>query len=200
MSESALPSSLKVAIVGSSSVGKSSIVQRLVDGTFSEDGTTTCGADFYSHAVPIEGGTARLQIWDTAGQERFRSISRAYFRNAVGAVLVFDITRERSFEELEAWLGDIHALACPNCYIILVGNKSDLEAQRQVGAQEVREFSERHGLEYLETSAASGQNIEAAFARLAMVVTERVTSGEIVVVRPQSVPVQKENPKKRKCC
>lgn len=177
--------SLKVVIVGSSAVGKSSIVQRLVEGTFSEDSNTTCGADFYSYTCPVSGQeTVKLQIWDTAGQERFRSISKAYFRNAVGAVLVFDITNSQSFEDLSDWLDDLHNFSCPNSYILLVANKVDLEKQRQIGQEEIKSFAQTHQLEVIETSAASGQNVCVAFSRLAMEVTTRIKNGSLDPIKP----------------
>jgi small GTP-binding protein len=174
--------SYKIVVVGASSVGKSSIVQRLVEGTFTEDGTSTCGAEFYSYSCPVNNEQVKLQIWDTAGQERFRSISKSYFRNAVGAVLVYDITNMSSFDQVGIWLNDLQALATPNAYILLVGNKADLEKGREVGVDLVKEWAERHHLESVETSALSGKNIKEAFARMALEVSTRVSNGQIVVV------------------
>jgi small GTP-binding protein len=184
------PPSYKIVVVGASAVGKSSIVQRLVQGTFTEDGTTTCGADFYTYSCPVNNDNVKLQIWDTAGQERFRSISKSYFRNAVGAVLVYDITNMGSFDQLADWLTDLQTLSAPNAYILLVGNKADLEKQRQVGPDLTKEFSERHHLEAIETSALSGKNVKEAFARMALEVSSRVASGEIAVAGPQNKVAQ----------
>ena len=195
--------SLKIVVVGASAVGKSSIVQRLVQGTFTEDGSTTCGADFYTYQCPIENDTVKLQIWDTAGQERFRSISKSYFRNAVGAILVYDITNMNSFEQLTDWLNDLQNLCLPNAYIILVGNKADLEQQRQVGAQQVKEFADRHKLETIETSALNGKGVMEAFTRLAMEVVAKVNSKEITPNTPSKQlpqPVQEKDKEKKGCC
>jgi small GTP-binding protein len=200
------PPAYKIVIVGASTVGKSSIVQRLVQGTFTEDGTTTCGADFYTHTCPVNSEQVKLQIWDTAGQERFRSISKSYFRNAVGAVLVYDITNLASFDTLGDWLNDLQTLSAPNSYILLVGNKSDLEKSRQVGAELVKDFAERHHLEAIETSAQSGKNIKEAFARMALEVSTRVATG-VISIGPS--PVRPPQPlaftggqaqKKKGCC
>jgi small GTP-binding protein len=197
----------KIVIVGASAVGKSSIVQRLVQGTFTEDGTTTCGADFYSHTFPVNNESVRLQIWDTAGQERFRSISKSYFRNAVGAILVYDIANLNSFDQVSDWLNDLHSLAAPNAYILLVGNKADLEGERQVGADIVKEFAERNHLETVETSAASGKNVKEAFARMALEVSTRVANGSISVgpavnkaVQPVGFAGDPGQKKKKGCC
>ena len=196
--------SLKVVVVGASAVGKSSIVQRLVQGTFTEDGSTTCGADFYTYQCPVGDSSVKLQIWDTAGQERFRSISKSYFRNAVGAILVYDITSLSSFDELVDWLDDLQSLCLPNAYILIVGNKADLEKERQVGAQQVREFTERYKLESMETSALSGSNVKEAFTRLAMAVVSRVNNNEITPNSPTKQLPQlsqaEEAKEKKQCC
>jgi small GTP-binding protein len=169
----------KIVVVGASGVGKSAIVQRLVDGVFREESTSTVGVEFKPFIVPVDDQNVKLQIWDTAGQERFKSVSRAYFRNAVGAVLVYDITSDTSFDELANWLHELQQLANSNALILLVGNKKDLEAQRQVGAEQARDFAERHKLDYLETSAKSGQNVSETFTRLAFAIAKRVSSGQI---------------------
>jgi small GTP-binding protein len=205
MARSFAPATYKIVVVGSSTVGKSSIVQRLIQGTFTEDGTTTCGADFYTYACPVNSENVKLQIWDTAGQERFRSISKSYFRNAVGAVLVYDITNVGSFDQLSDWLNDLQALAAPNAYILLVGNKADLEKERQVGGDLARDFAERHHLEAIETSALSGKNVKEAFARLSLEVSTRVSSGVIAVAPPpnrasEPVPFVEERRKRKGAC
>jgi small GTP-binding protein len=169
----------KVVVVGDSAVGKSAIVERLVQGTFREDATSTCGADFYTYVCPVDSETVRLQIWDTAGQDRFRAISKSYFRNAVGAILVYDLTSMSSFDNAAGWLHELTSLALPNAYVLLVGNKADLEDRREVGPQMVRTFSQQHRIESLETSALTGKGVAEAFARLAFAVYERVKSNQI---------------------
>jgi small GTP-binding protein len=195
------PASFKVVIVGSSGVGKSSIVKRLVQDVFQVEGTTTCGADFYTYACPVGGDTIRLQIWDTAGQERFRSISKSYFRNAVGAILVYDITSMPSFDDLTEWLNELQSLALPNAYIILVGNKADLEADREVGSQFVKEFADKHRLVPVETSARSGAGVREAFARLGLEVYHKVKNNEINTVgTPRTITQDIKQPAKEKGC
>jgi small GTP-binding protein len=178
MSEVSIPT-FKIVSLGTSGVGKSSIIQRLVNGTFTQQGTTTCGADFYCYTTEVNGQQVKLQIWDTAGQEKFRAISKAYFRNALGAILVFDITSPISFEELGRWLNDVQLLAVPNAYILLIANKMDLEQHREVGAAQVKAFAETHQLTFVETSACSGLNVEMAFKRLTDEVYVRVKTGQI---------------------
>jgi small GTP-binding protein len=206
---SALPKAepYKIVVVGTTCVGKSSLVQRLVQGTFNEDNIPTCGADFYTYSIPLDSETIRLQIWDTAGQERFRAISKQYFRNAVGAILVFDIANLLSFEALSDWLNDLQANCLPNAYILLVGNKADLSASREVGHQEIKDFADRHQLETVETSALSGKGVREAFTRLALEVSARTRAGQIAAsAAPRGIQqlapfdAREEGKKKDGCC
>jgi len=204
--KSTISHSFKIVVVGSSGVGKSAIVQRLIEGTFREEGQSTVGVEFKSFVCPLDDQSVKLQIWDTAGQERFKSVSKAYFRNAVGAILVYDITNEASFEDLSNWLGDLQALCNPNAYILLVGNKGDMDSQRQVGVQEAKDFAEQHRLEYLETSALSGSNIRESFTRLAYGIANRVNNGQIQITTsvsktsPFKVEEQPKTESKNGCC
>ena len=183
--------SFKIVVVGASGVGKSAMVQRLIDNTFREEGQSTVGVEFKSFICPLQDQSVKLQIWDTAGQERFKSVSKAYFRNAVGAILVYDITNDSSFEDLITWLNDLQQLCNPNAFILLVGNKADLESSRQVGPQQAKDFADQHRLEYLETSALSGANITEAFTRLAYGIAARVNNGQIQIT---SGTAQKSSP------
>jgi small GTP-binding protein len=197
--------SFKIVVVGSSGVGKSAIVQRLVEGTFRDECQSTVGVEFKPFLIPIENDTVRLQIWDTAGQERFKSVSKAYFRNAVGAVLVYDICDEASFEELGNWLGDLQQLCSPNAYILLVGNKKDLAEKRQVGIQQAKSFADQNRIDYIETSACSGENVTEAFTRLAFGVAGRLTDGQLRVGAVRGSPFKEaQKPltarKKEDCC
>ena len=169
----------KVVVVGTSGVGKTAMVQRLVDNSFQEETQSTVGVEFKSYQITLDTETIKLNIWDTAGQERFRSVSKAYFRSAVGAILVFALNDSDSFNELENWLNDLHSLAAQNAAIILIGNKSDLEQERAVTTSEGQAFAERHGMNYLETSAKDGNNINEAFLRLAKTINDKVKRGEI---------------------
>jgi small GTP-binding protein len=169
----------KIVVVGASGVGKTAIVSQLVSHTFREECQPTIGVEFKSWSLQTDTETVKLQIWDTAGQERFRSVSKAYFRNALGAVLVFDLTSKASFDELSMWINDLNTLCSPNAYIILVGNKTDREDDRIVTEGEAKETAKRHGLEYIETSAKSGDNVAEAFVRLGGGILRQIKTGKI---------------------
>lgn len=153
----------KFIVIGSSGVGKTAILTRLVDHVFTGESQSTIGVEFIATSIKVDNVTVRLQIWDTAGQERFRAIAKAYFRSAIGVILVYDITDRKSFDDLSGWLNDVHSQCDPNAVVTLVGNKSDLEEKRKVSESEARAFAEMHQLQYMETSALAGDNVELAF-------------------------------------
>ncbi|OHT15573.1 Ras-related protein Rab11D [Tritrichomonas foetus] len=169
----------KIVVVGATCVGKTAIVGRLVDKVFNQEIETTIGVEFRTYPVLIGDKEVKLNIWDTAGQEKFKSVSKAYFRNAVGAVLVFSLTDRKSFEALDDWLNDLQSLCIPNAVILLVGNKVDLKDDRVISNEEANMFASRHNLDYYETSALEATNIEDSFVRLASSINEKVTNGEI---------------------
>lgn len=175
------PNSYKIVVVGASGVGKTAIVNQLINKNFKEEGQPTIGVEFKSYSLQADDENVKLQIWDTAGQERFRSVSKAYFRNALGAVLVFDLTQRQSFEELNMWINDLNSLCAPNAYIILVGNKKDLEDDRQIAETEAQEFAKRYNLQYLETSAKTGDNVQDTFVRLGQGILRHIKEGDIKV-------------------
>jgi Ras-related protein Rab-2A len=145
----------------------------------------TIGVEFGSRLVSLpdtaEPTQVKLQIWDTAGQESFRSITRSYYRGAAGALLVYDITRRDTFSHLGRWLEEAQSHAQPNMVILLIGNKNDLEDRRAVSTAEGQAFADQHGLLFLETSAKTAYNVEAAFLRTAEEIHGKITSGVIDV-------------------
>eukprot|EP01119_Soliformovum_irregulare_P021014 TRINITY_DN68_c0_g1_i1.p1 TRINITY_DN68_c0_g1~~TRINITY_DN68_c0_g1_i1.p1 ORF type:complete len:225 (-),score=72.53 TRINITY_DN68_c0_g1_i1:80-754(-) len=154
----------KVVVIGDSGVGKTNIISRFTDNEFNVENKATIGVEF-GHAE-IEFGQdkkAKVQIWDTAGQERFRAVTRGYYRGAVGALLVFDITKGTTFKNIEKWLQELREYADGDIVIMLVGNKSDLRANREVATDEAKRFGEKNTLLYIETSALDGENIKEAF-------------------------------------
>jgi small GTP-binding protein len=169
----------KIVVVGASAVGKTAVVQRLVEDTFSPDIQSTVGVEFKCYNCRCGTDSVKLNIWDTAGQERFRSVSKSYFRNAVGAILVYSVIDRASFDDMEEWMNDIHSLCALNAAILIVGNKSDLAHERVIPESEAQTYAQRHGVEYLETSAMAATNITETFVRLASSIHEKVKRGEI---------------------
>jgi small GTP-binding protein len=185
----------KFIVIGTSGVGKTAILKRLVDDVFTTESQSTIGVEFLATSIDVDGQTVKLQIWDTAGQERFRSIAKAYFRSAIGVILVFDLSDRKSFDDLAQWLNDIHALCDPNAVVTLIGNKLDLVAQRKVSQGEAESFASLHQLTYLETSALGGDHIQDAFHRTAAAILRRNLSG--TTPDPGTVPTGKTD---NVCC
>ncbi|KAJ6249365.1 dystroglycan-related [Anaeramoeba flamelloides] len=171
----------KIIIVGDSGVGKSSILVRYLHDEFQTDYDVTIGVEFGSLPLEIMDQTILLQIWDTAGQESFRSIIRPYYRRAVGALIVFDITQRESFNSLVSWLEDVRLNASNNVEITLIGNKADLSNDRAVSYEEGEKFAKEHGLEYYETSANTSKNIEKIFEEIAKSIFIKVQRGDIQI-------------------
>jgi len=166
----------KFCIVGNSAVGKSSILVQLTDKRFLGAGSEpTIGVEFGSRLIDLDDGRKiKLQIWDTAGQESSRAVSRSYYRGAEGCLLVFDVLNRRSFLDLHIWLDDLKQWAEEEVVIILVGNKVDSEESREVTSEEGKDWARENGMEYVETSAKTGQGVEEAFERTAKKIHERL--------------------------
>jgi len=153
----------KVVLIGDSGVGKSNLLSRFTRNEFCLESKSTIGVEFATRTVQVEGKTIKAQIWDTAGQERYRAITSAYYRGAVGALLVYDITKPTTFENVGRWLKELRDHADSNIVIMLVGNKSDLKHLRGVSTEDAQSFAEKEGLSFLETSALEATNVERAF-------------------------------------
>eukprot|EP01018_Ginkgo_biloba_P014244 Gb_03447 [translate_table: standard] len=153
----------KVVIIGDSAVGKSQLLSRFSRNEFSLESRATIGVEFQTRTIFIENRMIKAQIWDTAGQERYRAITSAYYRGALGALIVYDITKWHTFEHVPRWLEELRIHADSNIVIMLIGNKSDLENLRAVPTQDAKEYAEKEGLFFLETSALDATNVENAF-------------------------------------
>uniref|UniRef100_A0A3B5KQK0 Ras-related protein Rab-35 n=1 Tax=Xiphophorus couchianus TaxID=32473 RepID=A0A3B5KQK0_9TELE len=143
-------------------VGKSSLLLRFADNSFSGDYITTIGVDFKIRTVDMEGERVKLQIWDTAGQERFRTITSTYYRNTHGVIIVYDVTNPESFVNVKRWLNEISE-NCDTVCKILVGNKNDDPAKKKVDTQDAVQFGESLGVPVFETSAKENKNVEEMF-------------------------------------
>lgn len=167
----------KYIIIGDTGVGKSCMLLQFTDKRFQPVHDLTIGVEFGARLVNIDHNQIKLQIWDTAGQESFRSITRSYYRDAAGALLVYDITRRESFNHLTRWLEEARQNGNPNMTIMLIGNKCDLEHRRAVSTKEGELFAQENGLIFLETSAKTAANVEAAFIKTAESIYEKIKEG-----------------------
>ena len=156
----------KVVLVGDSGVGKSCLLSRFAWDQFSLDSKSTIGVEFATKSVMIEGQTVKAQLWDTAGQERYRAITTAYYREAVGAVIVYDITKEDTFKSVEKWVQDVRNNTSREVCIMLVGNKCDLRKERAVTTEMGKLFARNNELSFLEASALDSTNVESAFTSI----------------------------------
>ncbi|KAL6520487.1 Ras-related protein RABA5a [Orobanche hederae] len=153
----------KIVMIGDSAVGKSNLLSRFARDEFYPNSKSTIGVEFQTQKMEISGKEVKAQIWDTAGQERFRAVTSAYYRGAVGALVVYDISRRRTFESVGRWLNELHTHSDMNVVTILVGNKSDLRDAREVTTGEGKALAETQGLFFIETSALDSSNVVVAF-------------------------------------
>ncbi|KAM8891799.1 ras-related protein Rab-19 isoform 2-T2 [Spinachia spinachia] len=171
-----------------SDVGKTCVVQNFKSGIFTEKQQNTIGVDFTVRTLDIDGKKVKMQVWDTAGQERFRTITQSYYRSAHGAMVVYDITRHSTFESAPHWIREVEQFGASSVVLILIGNKSDLQAQRQVLFEDACTLAEKNSvLAALETSAKEAQNVEAAFILMARELLAR-NGMAIVDEIPQNSP------------
>ncbi|KAF3656104.1 Ras-related protein RABA5a [Capsicum baccatum] len=153
----------KIVLIGDSAVGKSNLLARFARDEFYPNSKSTIGVEFQTQKININGKEVKAQIWDTAGQERFKAVTSAYYRGAVGALLVYDISRRLTFDNIGRWLNELQTHSDMNVVIILVGNKTDLKDAREVTTAEGKALAEAKGLFFIETSALDSSNVASAF-------------------------------------
>ena len=198
----------KVVLVGDSFVGKTNIMSKYLKNEFHEDSKATVGVEFGSKQFNIEGHSIKAQIWDTAGQERYKAITSAYYKGAKGAFIVYDITRKNSFDSIDKWISDVTAVADKKISIVLIGNKSDLEDQRQVTKEQGEDKANKLEVAFLETSAFSGENLEKAFELMMKEVykkchEEMLGDGDVDIIKGGediTLSKKKGNTGEKKCC
>eukprot|EP00906_Rhabdomonas_costata_P018893 RCo027526 len=166
----------KLLLIGDSGVGKSCLLLRFADDTYTESYISTIGVDFKIRTIELDGKTIKLQIWDTAGQERFRTITSSYYRGAHGIIVVYDVTDMESFNNVRTWLGEIDKYATDNVNKLLVGNKCDLVVKKVVDVNTAKDFADSLGIPFLETSAKNATNVEQAFMTMSGEIKRRVDS------------------------
>jgi len=201
----------KVVLIGDSGVGKSNLLSRFTRNEFNLESKSTIGVEFATRSIQVDGKTIKAQIWDTAGQERYRAITSAYYRGAVGALLVYDIAKHLTYENVERWLRELRDHADANIVVMLVGNKSDLRHLRAVPTEEAKAFAEKNTLSFIETSALDSTNVETAFHQILteiyrIVSQKQITDGTGDMDKPggsQTInlqPTVTDNKEKKPCC
>jgi len=186
----------KLLLIGDSGVGKSCLLLRFADHTYTESYISTIGVDFKIRTIDLDGKTIKLQIWDTAGQERFRTITSSYYRGAHGIIVVYDVTDSDSFNNVKQWLNEIDRYASENVNKLLVGNKCDLVNKKAVDYEMAKAYADKLDIPFLETSAKTATNVEKAFLTMAAEIkntiannppTNSVKSNKTVDVKGQNI-------------
>lgn len=154
-------------MLGDMSVGKSCIAYQFVHGTFNGVAEPTIGAAFCSRCIQVKNVVCKFQIWDTAGMEKYKSLMPMYYRGSSAAIVVYDITKETTFESMKTWICELKAHADPDIFICIIGNKCDLESHREVRNEDAMKFASTNNLLYFETSALTGYNITEVFQEIA---------------------------------
>lgn len=201
----------KVVLIGDSGVGKSNLLSRFTRNEFCLESKSTIGVEFATRTLQVEGRTVKAQIWDTAGQERYRAITSAYYRGALGALLVYDVTKPTTFDNVGRWLKELRDHADANIVITLIGNKTDLKHLRAVATEDAQGFAEREGLSFIETSALEATNVEKAFqtilAEIYRIISKKTISSSdepaaasIKEGTTLTVGVQETPNTKKQCC
>ncbi|XP_073449639.1 ras-related protein Rab-3B [Aquarana catesbeiana] len=165
----------KLLIIGNSSVGKTSFLFRYADDTFTSAFVSTVGIDFKVKTVYRNDKRVKLQIWDTAGQERYRTITTAYYRGAMGFILMYDITNEESYNAVQDWATQIKTYSWDNAQVILVGNKCDMEDERVIPAEKGKHLAEQLGFEFFEASAKENIQVKQVFERLVDIICDKMS-------------------------
>lgn len=191
--------SLKVVAVGESGVGKTCLLIRFVRDQFDDNSQSTLGVEFMSKIIQTEKNRIQLQLWDTAGQELFRSVTRGYYRGSAGALILFDLANRDSFENVEKWLQDIRDVAREDVVIVLIGNKADLAAKRQVSREEAEEFARKCNMSYYEVSAKTGENVQQAISSCVEQIEKNLITTDFQPNVTDSINFKDDEPAKG-CC
>jgi Ras-related protein Rab-8A len=197
---------VKFLMVGDSAVGKTSVLTRFVDATFSTRFMTTIGVDYKDKEIEVDGNQLTMQIWDTAGQERFRNLTISFYRRTQGIILVYDVTSRQSFDNVQDWIREINECAGEHVCKCLFGNQADRVEDKAVSTEEGQAFATQNGMAFFEGSAKADINVAEVFAELARQVMAawgreqelaRAASQQDTV---QLTAVQQRAPGKKKCC
>lgn len=186
---------IKLCLLGDAGVGKSSLVLRFVHDRFEQHSVATIGASFMSKNFQIEDQAFKFQIWDTAGQEKYKALAPMYYRGAAAAIVVFDTTRDQTFESVKRWIKELKQMGPQDMVIAIAGNKKDLIDQREVSKETGEEFAAEIGAIFAECSALTAENINEIFFKIGKNLPK-----EAPAYQHQGFPTQKEPEKNSKCC
>ena len=199
----------KVVVVGDSGVGKTNLIHRFVNNTFNKDSKATVGVEFLSKTFVINKEIFKIEIWDTAGQERYKAITAAYYKGAKGAMIVYDVTNQNSFDNVNRWSSEIREKASKNINLIMVGNKTDLTDSIAVNSEMSQEKAKSLNMAVMETSALDSSNVQEAFFQLlkemyksvkALVANQGPSQDKIGEAGVQLNTNTANQGKKKKCC
>ncbi|KAK8557742.1 hypothetical protein V6N13_008128 [Hibiscus sabdariffa] len=199
----------KVVLIGDSGVGKSNLLSRFTRNEFCLESKSTIGVEFATRTLQVEGRTVKAQIWDTAGQERYRAITSAYYRGALGALLVYDVSKPTTFENVSRWLKELRDHADSNIVIMMIGNKTDLKHLRAVATEDGQSYAEKEGLSFIETSALEATNVDKAFQTILSEIYRKISKKSLSSDEPANASIKEgktidigapEDNKKRACC
>ena len=191
---------IKLMVIGETRVGKTALIKKYTKNVFGGTYLTTVGIDFQEKIINVEEKSVKLQIWDTAGQERFRNIAKSYFHTSDGFLLVYDISCKDSFEKLNFWYEQIKLNAPENTKCVVAGNKCDLEEKRQVNKNEGENFAKTYNIDFYETSAKDGINVDEVFQTLANEIMKDIKKNGSKNKRSSQVLKKNTKSKKKSCC
>ena len=171
---------IKIIIIGDAGVGKTSLLHRFIFNKFQKDPKQTISVEYTSKLMKIQNKNLRLQLWDTAGQERFKSVTKNFYKNAIGMIIVYDITNNESFKNCESWILDANQMVNKNCCCCLLGNKSDLKNEKKVDDENIKKFCDKYSISSnFECSALTGENIEKVFSTLGDDIVTKINEKKI---------------------
>ena len=196
--ESDFDYTIKLLVVGDSSVGKTNFITMFIENKFNQTYMTTSGMDLKTSSIVVKNKKIRVQLWDTAGQEKYRAITKNLFLKVQGALVVYDITNDNSFTNLKTWVKSIKEECGKSMQMIIVGNKCDLDDQRVIEKEKALEYAEEEKVEYIETSSKTGENVQKAISQLCEKVLENNEMGAEFSFTLDASSFSKNN--KRKCC
>jgi Ras-related protein Rab-1A len=190
----------KILIIGDSGVGKTGLLLRFTDDTFTESYISTIGVDFKIKTIEMDGKYIKMQIWDTAGQERFRTITSSYYRGAHGIILVYDVTDSESFNNIQQWLYEINRYSNKDVCKLLVGNKTDKEDKRVITTFSGEEYAQHLGIDFIETSAKNSDNVDNAFLNLSRQIKNRMKNSYVSTNKTTNISKTIPVTNKKQCC